>query len=149
MNNQSKKYGFFQSYSEMQKTFERLNLSTTDDRLREHKHQCKLPKIKHTWLITSEENEITQNMDNKEALIYNIPEIILRRKWKSDQPHVFKKEHYVDKSLAVFATYMREIKLSAQIARVSGRYPNTSIPKSPRFKIILPSQRKRIKLQNP
>lgn len=141
MNNQSKKYGFFQSFNEMQKTFERLNLSS-DSQLKMVKNECKFPKINHTSLIARQGKPISQNIDD------SIPELMLRRKWKSDQPCVFNTPTNASKSPAVYATYMREIKLSAQIARVSGRYPRTLVPKPPRFKIILPSQRKENKTTN-
>ena len=91
MNNAgSKKYGYFQSFDEMQKTFERLNLKTAGDyHPKIPRYQCKLPIIKHTPLIAAQDNSYpTKNMDNKEALIYHIPEIVLRRKWKSDHHHL-------------------------------------------------------------
>jgi hypothetical protein len=137
----SNKFGFFQSYDEMQKTFERLNLTNAaKDHLKTNKYEYKLPKIKNTALIASQDNhESTQNMDSTDALIYNIPEIILRRRWKTYQPPVDHQPHCTTFK-ASYGTYMREIKLSAQIARVSGRYPNRSVPKPPKFKIVLPSE---------
>lgn len=131
----------------MQKTFERLNLTIKGDDRRKA-NRCTLPKIKHTALVASQDNnELTQNMDHQEALIYHIPEIVLRRKWKPDRPHItqYVSQSQKSDSQATYAKYMREIKLSAQIARVSGRYPNRSVPKPLRFKIILPSQQKKIK----
>lgn len=143
MNNTGSKYGFFKSFDEMQKTLERLNLTTADDYHRKTAQvQFKLPIIKHRALIAAQDNsDPTKNMDNKEALIYHIPEVVLRRKWKSDHHNLINHESVVIKP-SNRIQYTREIKLSAQIARVSGRYPNRSVPKSPKFKIILPSQLK-------
>jgi hypothetical protein len=75
MNNTGSKYGFFKSFDEMQKTLERLNLTTADDYHRKTAQvQFKLPIIKHRALIAARDNsDPTKNMDNKEAL--------LRRDW--------------------------------------------------------------------
>jgi hypothetical protein len=145
MNSQSKKLGFFHSFEEMQKTFEKLNLTTNGyDRMR---FGLKLPKInKHKTQITKN-SELSENMDNKEALIYNIPELVLRRNWNPDTSNLVKHEPKVLKnhSESLYPNYIQEIKRSAQIARISGRYPPTKVI-TPRFKIVLPSiQRKAFK----
>ena len=135
MNGQYKKYGFFQSYDEMQRTFDLLNLNINAI---DQKKRYKLPKIRNA--SSYQKNETFENLDNTDALLYNVPELIIRRKRDSGLYPNVEFQPLKNRSQSALAKYLREMKLSAQIARVSGRYPNTSVPPPPRFRIILPSQ---------